>query len=57
MTEFLAFLSDESGATAAEYALILAIVGGAIALAALSLGTAISTSMNEAAGCLDEHAC
>ena len=42
------FVSDESGASAAEYALILAIVGSAIAIAAITLGTVISNSMNSA---------
>jgi len=41
---------DQDGASAAEYALILAVIGGAIALAALALGTSISISMNRAAG-------
>jgi pilus assembly protein Flp/PilA len=40
-----AFLRDESGAAAAEYALILAIVGAGIAVAAGLLGTAISTAI------------
>lgn len=42
------FVMDESGASAAEYALILAIVGSAIAIAAITLGTVISNSMNSA---------
>ena len=42
------FIRDESGAAAAEYALILAIVGAGIALAAGALGTAISTAINTA---------
>jgi pilus assembly protein Flp/PilA len=41
--------NDESGASAAEYALILAIVGTGIAAAAIGLGNAISNSMNTAA--------
>jgi pilus assembly protein Flp/PilA len=49
MTKFVAFLRDESGASAAEYALILAIVGAAIATAALGLGQAIANAMNDAA--------
>lgn len=44
--------TDESGATAAEYALILAIVGAGIAAAALALGTTISTAMNNAGDCI-----
>lgn len=39
---------DEKGAAAAEYALILAVVGGGIALAATALGTAISGAMGRA---------
>lgn len=43
------FAADESGASAAEYALILAIVGTGIAAAAWTLGNAVSTSMTGAA--------
>ena len=39
---------DEAGAAAAEYALILAVVGGGIAVAALALGTSISGAMTKA---------
>ncbi len=55
MKTFLNMLRDDSGASAAEYALILAIVGSAIALAAIGLGDAISTSMNNACD-LHRHA-
>jgi pilus assembly protein Flp/PilA len=49
MRNFLrSFIRDESGAAAAEYALILAIVGAGIAVAATNLGTAISTAINAA---------
>lgn len=49
MTNFLnAFLRDESGAAAAEYALILAIVGAGIATAAFYLGTQVSRAMTGA---------
>jgi pilus assembly protein Flp/PilA len=44
------FICDESGAAAAEYALILAIVGAGIAIAAKNLGTAISSAINTAQG-------
>jgi len=44
----LSFIRNESGAAAAEYALILAIVGAGIAVAASNLGTAISTAINTA---------
>jgi pilus assembly protein Flp/PilA len=49
MRNFLRLLADKSGASAAEYALILAIVGAAIAFAAFSLGTTIANAMNGAA--------
>lgn len=45
-----AFLRNESGAAAAEYALILAIVGAGIGVAAAALGGAISGAINGAAG-------
>ncbi|QGN54471.1 Flp family type IVb pilin [Novosphingobium sp. Gsoil 351] len=50
MTTFLrTFLRDESGASAAEYALILAVVGVAIGAAALTLGQNVGLSINKAA--------
>ena len=52
MTKFLIMMRDDSGAAAAEYALILAIVGAAIAVAALSLGSAVANSMNRASNCI-----
>lgn len=57
MTFIKNFLIDESGASAAEYALILAIVGSAIALAAVTLGNSIATAMNAAAKCIDDKTC
>ena len=42
------FIRDESGAAAAEYALILAIVGAGIAVAVTHLGAAISTAITTA---------
>lgn len=53
MKTFLNMLRDESGASAAEYALILAIVGAAIALASITLGGAISGAMNNASDCIN----
>ena len=47
------FVSDESGASAAEYALILAIVGTGIAVAAVALGTSISGAMDRAGNCIE----
>lgn len=43
------FLNDERGASAAEYALILAIVGTAIGGAALALGQQVETAIGGAA--------
>ena len=49
MKKFLKTLRlDEAGAAAAEYALILAVVGGGIAVAALALGFSISGAMDRA---------
>ena len=42
------FWKDQHGASAAEYALILAIIGGVIALAAIGLGVSISNSIQRA---------
>ena len=42
------FLADESGASAAEYALILAIVGVAIGAAALALGANVRAAIGGA---------
>jgi pilus assembly protein Flp/PilA len=54
MKTFINMLKDQSGASAAEYALILAIVGTAIAAAAVLLGGAIGDSMNSAADCINQ---
>jgi pilus assembly protein Flp/PilA len=53
MKTFINMLRDDSGASAAEYALILAIIGAAIAIAAVGLGKSISGAMDNAAGCID----
>ena len=52
MKKFIKILKDVSGASAAEYALILAIIGSVIALAALGLGEAIGDRMDAAATCI-----
>ena len=44
---------DDLGAAAAEYALILAVVGGGIAVAALALGVSISSAMGRTAVFID----
>lgn len=56
MTKFTQFLKDESGASAAEYALILAVVGLGILVAAQNLGTAISGAMGAATTTLNSAA-
>lgn len=54
MKKFLnTFMRDESGASAAEYALILAIVGTAIAGASIILGDTIAQALSDAATCID----
>ncbi|PCI33581.1 MAG: Flp family type IVb pilin [Alphaproteobacteria bacterium] len=45
---------SERGAAAAEYALILAIIGSVIAIAALGLGTAIGGAMDDAVKCVGD---
>ena len=52
MKKFINMLKDDSGASAAEYALILAIIGSVIAIAALTLSTAIGNAMNDTADCI-----
>lgn len=54
MVKFVtSFLRDESGASAAEYALILAIIGTGIAAAAFALGGSIGNAMTSAQTCID----
>ena len=54
MTALIKMMKDQSGASAAEYALILAIVGGAIAIAAVTLGKTIGNSLNKASNCINK---
>ena len=53
MTNFIKMIRDDRGAAAAEYALILAIVGAAIAVAAVLLGGAIANAMDDARECIN----
>lgn len=46
MKNFWKLMKDVSGASAAEYALILAIVGAALAVAAVALGDSIAGAMD-----------
>ncbi len=52
---FLArFWREENGAAAAEYALLLAIIAAGLAIAAGTLGSAISNAMDNASECIAE---
>ncbi len=55
MSKLIEFLRDESGASAAEYALILAIVGAGVAGAMVLLGQTISTAMGTAGTCISSQ--
>lgn len=53
MVKFVkSFVMDESGASAAEYALILAVIGSVIAIAAIGLANAIGGAMDDASTCI-----
>jgi pilus assembly protein Flp/PilA len=49
-------LKDESGGTAAEYAIILAIIGSAIALTAIALGHAVGQAITHTSSCIESKA-
>jgi len=53
MKSFINMLRDDRGASAAEYALILAIIGAVIAIAALGLSNAIGNAMDDTATCIN----
>jgi len=53
MKTFINMLRDDRGASAAEYALILAIIGAVIAVAALGLADAIGNAMDNTADCIN----
>ncbi len=52
-----AFASDQRGAAAAEYVIILAIVGTALAVAILLLSGAVSGGIEDVADLIDEAGC
>jgi pilus assembly protein Flp/PilA len=52
MKTFINMLRDDSGASAAEYALILAIIGSVIAIAAIGLAKAVGGAMDRASSCI-----
>ena len=53
MQKIVSFLKDESGASAAEYALILAIIGAGVGVAVFSLGSAINARISNATACIN----
>ena len=52
MKTFINMIKDEAGASAAEYALILAVIGSVIAIAALALAGAVGGAMDDASTCI-----
>jgi pilus assembly protein Flp/PilA len=55
MKTFLkSFLRDESGASAAEYALILVVIGLAIVAGGFVLADSIGSAMTDAAACIED---
>ena len=53
MAFFTKLLRDDSAASAAEYSLVLAILGGAIIIGAIALGIAIGGATDHAATCIE----
>lgn len=53
---FSMFRNDEKGGSAAEYALILAVIGGLVAGGAVALGTSIDGALDSGAGVIDAGA-
>ncbi len=51
MRNWSAMFKDRSGAAAAEYALVIAILGAALTFGALALGTAITDSVDNGTEC------
>ncbi len=47
MSKIVSFLKDESGAAAAEYVLIIAVMGTAIAAGAAAFGGQLSTALGD----------
>ena len=52
MQKLIAFLKDEDGASAGEYALILAIIGTAVALGSFTLGGDIKAGLGAIGDCI-----
>jgi pilus assembly protein Flp/PilA len=57
MQKIVSFLKDESGASAAEYALLLAIIGAGVGVAVFALGGAISSRIAVATNCIGNSVC
>ena len=55
LMSFVSLLRDDRGVSAAEYAILLGLVGTAIALAAMGLGGSISGAMNDSSTCVQQH--
>ena len=53
----ISFCADESGVTAIEYALIGALIAVVIALAVMSVGSALNTLFTTVANCFPSGAC
>jgi pilus assembly protein Flp/PilA len=51
------FCADESGVTAIEYALIGALIAVVIAVAVMSVGSALNTLFTSVANCFPSGAC
>jgi Flp pilus assembly pilin Flp len=47
--------ADESGVSAVEYVLLLAIVGGALIFGAVELGNVVADRLSETASCLQTN--
>jgi Flp pilus assembly pilin Flp len=51
------FLSDCRGASGAEYALLLSLVGASLAMSAVVLGETIADSMDSTSGLIEQAGC
>jgi Flp pilus assembly pilin Flp len=49
----LSFVREEDGATMIEYALLAVLIAMVVAIAAITLGKAISNQFNKVSSCLD----
>ncbi len=56
-TSLAGFLRDGRGATAAEYALLLALIAGGLALSAAVLGESISGAINNTSALIEQSGC